>query len=827
MAVFHEDAVQEYERRLSLFNIIEYHPAIFHLERVCRVAGKKRIAPQFFSPHGAFKQREMFLPAQPHGKLKGLPVNDFAGMRRREFHGASDIRLAGRNVQDYSKGMISDSPGFADVLLPLALEGPYSYRIPAGLQVAAGDYVSVPLGPRTLIGVVWELRAHPPAETRLRDIITRYDMPPMSQTHRKFVDWLADYYVEPKGNVLRMVLRVPAAFEEQKGQVAYRASGQPARRMTAQRQRVLEVAAEGFAMRGSELAQAAGVGTSVVKALVKDGALEAVPLPALKPFNQPDLNAGSLTLSKSQKQAAQELRAAVTSRSAKVILFDGVTGSGKTEVYFEAMAAALAAGHQVLLLLPEIALTAGFISRVETRFACDPAQWHSDMRPRERERVWRAVAAGEAKIVVGARSALFLPWKKLGLIVVDEEHDTAYKQDEGVPYHARDMAVLYGSIGKFPVILSSATPSLESLVNADRGRYGHVKLVDRHGRAELPEVGLIDMRVTPLEAGAWLSAPVIENIQATLAAGDQALLFLNRRGYAPVTVCRACGHRMDCPNCAASLVEHRFRRQLMCHHCGHHEPIPKACPACGAEDRLVPCGPGIERLAEEATRRFPEARIAILSSDLSRGITLRDVIRDVASGEYDLIIGTQLVAKGHHFPGLTFVGVVDADLALESSDPRGGERTWALMAQVAGRAGRGEKPGRALVQTHVPEHPLMQALKKADREGYLAQEKAIRENAGLPPYGRLAAVIVSGPDASETESFARHVARAAPQGEKLTILGPAPAPIHVVRGRHRWRFLVKAPRDVNIQAFLRLWLKGIKPKGSLRLDIDVDPYNFL
>jgi primosomal protein N' (replication factor Y) (superfamily II helicase) len=723
--------------------------------------------------------------------------------------------------------MPADSQNIADVLLPLALEGPYSYRIPAGMTLELGCYVNVPLGPRTLIGVVWALNAQAPEGAKLRDVTTRYDMPPLTDTHRKFVDWLADYYVEPKGNVLRMVLRSPGAFEEAKGQVAFRASGTPPKKMTAQRQRVLEVAAEGFAMKLSELALAAGVGTSVVKALAKDGALEQVELPALKAFAKPDLNARGLALSKAQGSAAQELRAAVTSRSAKVILFDGVTGSGKTEVYFEAMAAALAAGHQVLLLLPEIALTAGFISRVTTRFDCEPAQWHSDMRPRERERVWRGIASGEAKIVVGARSALFLPWKKLGLIIVDEEHESAYKQDEGVPYHARDMAVLYGTIGKFPVILSSATPSLESLVNADRGRYGHVLLVDRHGRAELPEIGLIDMRATPLEQGAWLSQPLVDRVTASLASGEQALLFLNRRGYAPVTVCRACGHRMDCPQCAASLVEHRFRRQLMCHHCGHQEPTPKACPSCGVEGKLVPCGPGIERLAEEAARRFPDARIAILSSDLARGVYLRDIIRDVIRGDYDLIIGTQLVAKGHHFPNLTFVGVVDADLALESSDPRGGERTWALMAQVAGRAGRSEKPGHALVQTHVPEHPLMQALKKGDREGYLSQEKLIRENVGLPPYGRLASVIVSGADAGDTERFARGLARMAPFGEGVTLLGPAQAPIYIVRGRYRWRFLVKAPREVNIQAYLREWLREVKPKGSVQVTVDVDPYNFL
>ena len=738
-----------------------------------------------------------------------------------------DIRLAGLPVQDYSKTMNPDSAALADVLLPLALEGPYSYRIPPGMTLAPGDYVSVPLGSRTYIGVVWALRSTAPEGAKLRDVVARFDMPAMSDTHRKFVGWLADYYVEPQGNVLRMVLRSPGAFEEARQQVAYRASGQPINRKTPQRQRVLEIASEGFAMRLSELAQAAGVGASVIKSLARDGALEIVGLPTLKPYQAPDLNAGGLKLSRQQEAAAQELRAMVTSRSARVTLFDGVTGSGKTEVYFEAMAAALALGSQVLLLLPEIALTASFISRVETRFAAEPAQWHSDMRPRERERVWRGVADGSARIVVGARSALFLSWKKLGLIVVDEEHESAYKQDEGVPYHARDIAVLYGSIGKFPVILSSATPSLESLVNADRGRYAHVKLLDRHGRPELPEISLIDMRAAPLETGAWLSAPLVDNITATLAAGDQALLFLNRRGYAPLTLCRACGHRLDCPNCAASLVEHRFRRQLMCHHCGHMEPTPRACPKCGVEDKLVPCGPGIERLAEESARRFPGARIAILSSDLARGVYLRDVIRDVARGDYNLVIGTQLVAKGHHFPHLTCVGVVDADLALESSDPRGGERTWALMAQVAGRSGRGEKPGRALVQTHVPDHPLMQALRHADRDGYLQQEKRIRENAGLPPYGRLAAIIVSGINAAEAERFVRQIAAAAPAGEAVIILGPAQAPIHIVRGRHRWRFLIKAAREVNLQAFIRQWLKDLKPKGSIHLHIDVDPYNFL
>ena len=722
--------------------------------------------------------------------------------------------------------MTRDS-AIVDVLLPLALEGPYSYRVPPGLALQPGDYVAVPLGPRQMIGVVWATKTEAGTTKKLRDVIGRFDMVAMTEVHRKFVDWLAAYYLEPPGNVLRMVLRSPGAFEGPREQIAYRASGTLPKRMTPQRSRVLDIAREGFAMRAGELAEAAGVGTSVIKALAKDGALEEVALPALRSFPAPDLNAGGFTLSKDQKAVAQELRAVVASRAHKVMLLDGVTGSGKTEVYFEAMAAALASGAQVLLLLPEIALTAPFLARVENRFGCEPAQWHSDVRPRERERVWRGVADGSARIVVGARSALFLPWKKLGLIVVDEEHEGAYKQDDGVPYHARDMAVLYGSIGKFPVVLSSATPSLETLVNVDRGRYGVVHLKDRHGRPELPQIGLIDMKTVKMEPGAWLSPPLVDEVAATLGAGDQALLFLNRRGYAPLTLCRACGHRLECPNCAASLVEHRFRRQLMCHHCGHLEPMPQACPKCGVEGKMVPVGPGVERLAEEAVQRFPDAKIAILSSDLARGTMLREGLRDVAEGRYNLVIGTQLVAKGHHFPHLTLVGVVDADLALESSDPRGGERTWALMAQVAGRAGRGEKPGRALVQTYLPDHPLMQALKKGDRDSYLDQEKAIREQAGLPPYGRLAGIIISGSDAPSAERFARSLSSIVPLADGVTVLGPAPAPIALVRGRHRWRFLVKARRDVDIQAFLREWLKDVSPKGSLHLAVDVDPYNFL
>jgi primosomal protein N' (replication factor Y) (superfamily II helicase) len=713
---------------------------------------------------------------------------------------------------------------FAEVLLPLALDTTYTYAVPEGMALQTGNYVEVPMGPRSYIGVVWDLRHASQTNMKIREVTQVFDMVPMPKTHRSFIEWLSQYYLEPKGNVLRMVLRVPSAFAPPRELTAYRATGETPKRMTPQRRRILEIASE-MPLRAIELAQEAGVGVGVVKSLAKDGALEVVALPAHRSFQEPHLENGTKTLSENQRAAADILKSTIG--TCKVTLLDGVTGSGKTEVYFEAMTEALRAGKQVLLLLPEIALTTTFLKRVEDRFECEPAGWHSDLRPRERERVWRGVAEGRAKIIVGARSALFLPWPNLGLIIVDEEHENAYKQDEGVSYHARDMAVLYGTKANFPVVLASATPSLESIVNVDRGRYQLVKLVDRHGRPELPEIKMIDMKQQKLEPGAWLSAPLLENVKAALDAGDQAMLFLNRRGYAPLTLCRACGHRLDCPNCSASLVEHRFRRIMMCHHCAHQEPVPNACPKCEVEGKLVSVGPGVERLAEEAVKNFPDARIAILSSDISRGVMLRDVLREVEDGVHNLVIGTQLVAKGHHFPFLTFVGVVDADLALESSDPRAGERTWALLAQVAGRSGRGEKPGHALVQTYSPDHPLMRALTSGDRDAYFNQEKLIRENVSLPPYGRLAALIISGTDALETERFAKSLAKIEPAGDNITILGPAPAPISIVRGRYRWRYLVKAKRDVNIQNFLRLWLKDVKPKGSLSLQVDVDPYNFL
>ncbi len=721
--------------------------------------------------------------------------------------------------------MTTDST--VQVLLPLALDDAYTYLVPEGMVLGEGDYVRVPLGPRQVIGVVWAVGGDAPDTAKLRAVTEKFEAPAMPELHRQFIGWVAQYYLEQPGSVLRMALRVPEALGGPRQQIACRATGREPGKLTSQRARVLDVAGDGLARSTAELAREAGVGASVVKGLVKLGALEAVALPAMAAFAEPELNHNRVELSDGQQLAAGDLRKAVTARRFSVSLLDGVTGSGKTEVYFEAMAAALAQGRQVLLLLPEIALTGSFLRRVEERFGVAPAEWHSAVRPRERERVWRGVASGEARIVVGARSALFLPWLRPGLIVVDEEHEPAFKQAEGVNYHARDMAVLYGSLGGFPVILASATPSLETLWNADMGRYSHVRLAARYGKAELPDVELLDMRAENMPSGEWMAPALTDAVVETLGKGDQALLFLNRRGYAPLTLCRTCGFRVACPQCASWLVEHRFRGRLACHHCGHEEPVPDSCPSCGSENTLVPCGPGVERLAEEAAQRFPDARIAILSSDLSRGAVLKEILRDIARGDYNLIIGTQLVAKGHHFPQLTLAGVIDADLALETTDPRAGERTWQMLAQVSGRAGRGDKTGRALVQTYMPDHPLMRALADGDRDGFLAHESDIRKRAMLPPFGRMAGIVISGADRDETGRFAQSLLGFVPDARDVQVLGPAPAPLSMVRGRHRFRYLVMCARDVDIQAYLRQWLSGIKPRGSLRLAIDVDPYSFL
>ncbi|MGA2893719.1 MAG: primosomal protein N' [Xanthobacteraceae bacterium] len=719
-----------------------------------------------------------------------------------------------------------------DVLVPVALDRAYSYRVPDALALAPGDIVSVPLGTRgETTAVVWAENPKPDIrlDNRLKDVEQKLELPPLKPELRSFVDWVAQYTVSSRGMVLRMCLRMGEHLGAERERVGVRLIGPPPQRMTGARARVLELLADGMVRGKSEAARESGVSAGVIDGLIDEGTLETVVLPPEPVAEAPDPDFMQPEFHTEQSAAAAALKATIAKGGYAATLLDGVTGSGKTEVYFEAVADVIRSGRQSLILMPEIALTAQFLDRFAARFGTRPAEWHSQLTPRRRARTWSAVAKGEVSVVVGARSALFLPYADLGLIIVDEEHDPAYKQEDGVHYHARDMAVVRGHIAKIPVVLASATPSLESEVNARRGRYARLSLPERFGGQEMPAVEPIDLRIEQPPRGRFIAPTLAGAVRTAIERKEQALLFLNRRGYAPLTLCRACGFRFSCPNCDAWLVDHRFRRQLVCHHCGFTTPHPPACPKCSAQNSFVACGPGVERLEEEVRALFPEARILVLSSDLVASVErMREEFADIANGLFDIVIGTQLVAKGHHFPMLNLVGVIDADLGLSNGDPRAAERTFQLLHQVVGRAGRDAGLGRGYLQTHQPEHPVMRALIAGDREAFYSAEIAMRESAHYPPFGRLASIVVSGPDQHDTQSHARALARSAPQHDDVRVLGPAEAPLALVRGRHRLRLLIRAPRGFDLSAYMREWLAAApKIKGSIKLDIDVDPQSFL
>ncbi|OUJ14897.1 primosomal protein N' [Acetobacter sp. DsW_063] len=728
------------------------------------------------------------------------------------------------------------------VLLPLPFPCPLDYAAPPTLadSLRPGVIVSVPLGGRRETGVVWDqtplpldLAPPPPPEisdSRLRAVSTLVDAPPMPEMLRRFIDWVAAYTLAPPGMVLAMALR-PHLLGTQAGPRSGWGTAPTlpdGLRMTPARRSVLAALEEEAPLSGVELARRAGVGAAVIRGLADAGALLAAPLGPIAPFAAPDPDHNPPVLSGAQDVAATALRALTREHRFSATLLEGVTGSGKTEIYLEAVAECIAAGRQALVLLPEIALSAQWMERFARRFGVTPATWHSEIGQRARRLTWNAVGDGSARVVVGARSALFLPFHDLGLIIVDEEHEATFKQEEGVTYNARDMAVVRARLANAPVVLASATPSLETLNNVETGRYGHLVLPSRHGGAAMPTTRLIDMRMAPPPRGRFLSPALIDEIGATLSRGEQAMLFLNRRGYAPLTLCRTCGQRMECPHCTSWLVEHRKRKILCCHHCDYRQPIPETCPQCGAEHSLTAIGPGIERITEEAEETFPNARVLVMASDTVGGpAAISDAVERIAQREIDLIVGTQIVAKGWHFPHLTTVGVVDADLGLGGADLRAGERTIQLLHQVAGRAGRAEAPGRVLLQSYAPEHPVMEALVSGDFRAFMEEEARQRQPGFWPPFGRLAALIVSSENPEAAQDTARRLGRAAPEAPGVEVLGPAPAPLGLLRGRHRHRLLLRTRRAIAVQPILRQWLAEVKVGAGVRVDVDVDPVSFL
>jgi len=704
------------------------------------------------------------------------------------------------------------------------------YKAPEG-GCHLGAFVEVPLGPRKVLGVVWREGAGDYDYAKIRPVIRVLDVAPMRDEMKQFLSRTADYTLTPMSAMLRLATRAPGLGDAPSMRKVYRLGDSAPDRITDARTKVLEVLRDygGLAFTLGELAEMAGVGTSVIKGLVKQGAVFEEDSPRDTPYPRLDPDYGGKELSADQAAGAEVLRAALRTDKYGTTLLKGVTGSGKTEVYLEAVAECLRMGRQALVLLPEIALSGEFITRVEARFGMKPAEWHSGVTMTERRRCWRMVGQGDAQLIVGARSALFLPFQNLGLIVVDEEHDTSYKQEDGVLYNARDMAVLRAAINGAQVVLASATPSLESWANVEAGKYHRLVLNARFGPAVMPEMSAIDMRTEPVPNGKWVSPTLRDAIADRIEKGEQSLIFLNRRGYAPITLCRACGHQIGCDHCDARMVEHRFLKRLMCHQCGETKPMPTVCPNCQAEDKLAPVGPGVERMAEEVTALFPEARVVVLSSDLyGSARAMKAHIEEIAQGGADIIIGTQLVAKGHNFPNLTLVGVIDADLGLQGSDLRAAERTFQLMRQVAGRAGRAETPGAAMLQTFQPEHAVIRAILAGDEERFWAAEAAERKAAGVPPYGRMAGIILSSTNVQEVFDLGTDMARRDGPLRKIgaQVFGPAPAPIARVRGRHRVRLLVKADKAAPLQPALAEWAAQFKLKGELRMAIDIDPQSF-
>jgi len=698
------------------------------------------------------------------------------------------------------------------------------------MTLADGDFVRVPLGRREVNGVVWGAASAIVQESKLKDVLAKLAPPSLGHDFRRFIDWVAAYTVSPPGAVLKMAMSVPAALEPPKPLVVYGLNPTPPDiNMTSARQRVIDVLKDGQPPRpGAELARAAAVGTFVVSGLLKAGVLLSLETLPNHDVAMPDGAHVGPRLSPDQEGLGVTLAGDVIKGGFTATLLDGVPGSGKTEVYFQAVAETLKQGRQALVLLPEIALSAQWLDRFERRFGAAPQLWHSDLTPARRRDTWRAVSEGRAGVVVGARSALFLPFHDLALIVVDEEHEGAFKQEEGVIYNARDMAVVRAHLSNIPIVLASATPSLESVTNAQAGRYRLLHLPERHGGAQLPDISLIDMRGEAPSAGHWISPALVDQLKQTFAAGEQAMLFLNRRGYAPLTLCRTCGHRFACPNCTTWLVTHRRGAgRMQCHHCGYATPMPDKCPACEKET-LAACGPGVERLAEEVAELFPDIRTDIAASDSIAGPkAAAELVARIEAHDVDLIIGTQIVAKGYHFPMLTLVGVVDADLGLSGGDLRAAERTYQLLYQVAGRAGRAQRPGRVALQTYMPDHPVMQALLSGQREQFIEIEAGARKQADMPPFSRLAALIVSGPFEAEVDKVAVQLGRAAPNFKDVMILGPAVAALAKIRGRHRRRFLVRAPKQVDIQALITAWMAASPVAGKVRIQVDIDPYSFL
>ena len=718
------------------------------------------------------------------------------------------------------------------VAVAVPLDRAFDYTTGDGVPLPRGTIVGVPFGPRQLYGIVLGPGEGEVVPESLKAVSEVPALAPLAPAFVDFLERVSAWTMAPIGSVAKMALSQPQALQPPPQRKLYRRpSPVPVdESLTAARQRVADILGLAGAMPSAELQREAGVSAGVITGMAAAGSLEMI-LVSDEAAPPPPFLSGGPALSPDQTKAADAI-GSMLGKGFGPVLLDGVTGSGKTEVYFDAVSRTIEAGKQVLILLPEIALSAAWKQRFRDRFGVMPTEWHSDVAAGRKRRAWRHAQSGAAQVVVGARSALFLPFADLGLIIVDEEHEQAYKQEDQVVYHARDMAVLRARLESCPIVLATATPSLESWVNAgkvgDAPRYRHLSLPKRIGLAQLPEIRAVDLRQTPPERGRWLAPPLVAAIAERLEAGEQSLLFLNRRGYAPLTLCGSCGHKVTCPNCDSWMVMHRLAGRLKCHYCGYESRPQRDCAHCGEEGSMQACGPGVERLAEEVLQRFPEARFAVFSSDtVASPGSAENFVNAVMDGEVDIIVGTQMAAKGHHFPNLTLVGIVDADLGLAGGDLRAAERSFQMLAQVAGRAGRADRPGLAMLQTMDSGNAVMKALLSGDRDRFLATEAESRRLAGMPPFARLAALVLSAGDPQRLQTAMQMLSASRPHFHGVSVFGPSLAPLGFLRGRHRGRVLIQADKSVDLQAVIDGWVTKLSLPPGVRLQVDIDPYSFL
>lgn len=727
---------------------------------------------------------------------------------------------------------------FLKVAIPAPLDRLFDYLPPKTLDATPlmpGQRVEVPFGRGRKIGVILELtETTAVAPERLREVCSVLDLEPLlGDEDLKLLTWASRYYHYPVGEAMATATSILAGKQQSavnlkalflkataEGLEASRAESIKGRRQT-ELLRILSEHPEGIL--AAQLAELHDTYKSSARTLVKNGL--AVWLEQPVPEAQKCMTVAEGPLLNDEQSAA--VAAIVGSLGQyQAFLLEGVTGSGKTEVYLRAVEAMLAKDLQVMILLPEISLTPQLEARFRKRFGAPLVVYHSGLSEAQRRAAWLAMQRGEAAIILGTRSAVFTPMRSPGLIILDEEHDGSFKQQEGFRFSARDVAVMRARISSVPVVLGSATPALESLFNVEQGRYGHLLLRQRAGGAAAPRFRLLDIRGQSMREG--ISGRLTEDIRNTLQRSEQCLLFVNRRGFAPTLICHDCGWVAGCRHCDANLVIHAGDERLCCHHCGHAEKLTWQCRACGSS-ALRPLGLGTERVEAVLAELFPDARIARIDRDSTKGRgRLRDILNSVVAGDVDILVGTQMLAKGHHFPNVTLVGILDVDAGLFSSDFRAMERMAQVITQVAGRAGRESRPGSVVLQTRHPTHPLLQTLA---HEGFSAAARLIlaeRRAAGLPPFAHQCLWRAESKDAASAQLFlaalAETAARLAIPG--VMVLGPAPAPLARRGGRHRWQLLLQGPERRSLHGLIDELLAFVeKPSGSgrVRWTIDVDP----